>query len=405
MSPTLDYVVKNNTESTFQLKAIYDSPVSESVVQTNNYTNSYTYSLEVSNELGKQDIVHAIEDYPDTVDNPSTKAVIKYVLLIACILFVISIGLFLIIRKNKIGKLFIFIGIIGILTPIIVYAYKTFNLKIKANVTITKPVQLLCKKATTLHTEECTATDSNKYCSGAGYVSGNKGTTITYGTIPNGTPKSGDAYDCDVNNDGVYDSNTERFYYLTNIDDNKVSLIYYNNVNNGQKYQYDDVQEAWHGPRVAYQDLPSLTEWSNPLIIAPGTRQIQSESYNSPYLPSWDNGNQHLLESFTYTNKAARLLTIKETHNACGVGNLYSSPDVPYGTLDNCLYLFENLPNFLNGQTSSDYDGYWLETPDYGSSDFADWVFAEKRVLSRSMVLNTYKVRPVIEVNKSYIEQ
>ena len=62
--------------------------------------------------------------------------------------------------------------------------------------------KVICKRATTLHTEECTQTDATNYCSGAGYTtSGSKGTTtITYGNLgTTGVLTSGDAFDCDVN--------------------------------------------------------------------------------------------------------------------------------------------------------------------------------------------------------------
>ena len=96
--------------------------------------------------------------------------------------------------------------------------------------------KIICKRATALHTEECTQTDSQYYCSGAGYTaSGSKGTsTITYGNLgTSGILKTGDAFDCDVNDDGVYDSSVERFYYVTDINGTTAVLIYYNNVNAG----------------------------------------------------------------------------------------------------------------------------------------------------------------------------
>ena len=82
----------------------------------------------------------------------------------------------------------------------------------------------VCRRATTLHTAKCT--DSS-----AGCYSGNSvGSTITYGSKgTSGSLSSGDAFDCDVNNDGVYDEDTERFYYVTSNGDNAV-LIYYSNV-------------------------------------------------------------------------------------------------------------------------------------------------------------------------------
>ena len=70
-----------------------------------------------------------------------------------------------------------------------------------------------CKRATSLHTEECLGV----YCSGMGYkLDGSKGTTtITYGSLElSGTLTTGDTFDCDVNGDGVYNSETEIFIIL-----------------------------------------------------------------------------------------------------------------------------------------------------------------------------------------------
>ena len=93
----------------------------------------------------------------------------------------------------------------------------------------------ICKRATVLHTEEC----KGQYCANAGYkVGGSYGTTtITYGSLGvSGSLVSGDAFDCDVNGDGVYDSETERFYYVTDMEENSnvAALIYYNNVSEGK---------------------------------------------------------------------------------------------------------------------------------------------------------------------------
>lgn len=69
----------------------------------------------------------------------------------------------------------------------------------------------------------------------------------------------GDAFDCDVNNDGVYDSATERFYYIGNLSTNssRAVLIYYNNTNsNGdasanQTATYNTGNNIKSGPTVA----------------------------------------------------------------------------------------------------------------------------------------------------------
>ena len=133
--------------------------------------------------------------------------------------------------------------------------------------------KIICKRATTLHTEKCTQTDDSMFCSGAGYTtSGSKGTsTITYGNLgTSGTLTTGDSFDCDVNGDGEYNPGTERFYYVSDyyntstksFEKDTAVLIYYNNVsagspNNNTTYAYDSSGENWHGPRTAISQLPT----------------------------------------------------------------------------------------------------------------------------------------------------
>ena len=132
--------------------------------------------------------------------------------------------------------------------------------------------KIVCKKAKkgTLHTEKCTQTDETEYCSGSKDY--NTGDTITYGTIPQGKLKSGDAFDCDVNGDGKYNSDTERFYYVTDMDDNTAVLIYYNNVSKGKPsdsttYAYDKSGKNNNGPVTAIEQLPSISNWENISLI------------------------------------------------------------------------------------------------------------------------------------------
>ena len=134
--------------------------------------------------------------------------------------------------------------------------------------------KIICKRATVLHTEECTWDDTTYCCSGAGYK---KGENITYGNLgTSGTLTSGDAFDCDVNGDGVYDSETERFYYVSDyyntstksFENNTAVLIYYNNISSGNPrtnstYAYDSSNENWYGPRSLIAHLPTTNQWSN----------------------------------------------------------------------------------------------------------------------------------------------
>ncbi len=256
---------------------------------------------------------------------------------------------------------------------------------------------IVCKgaKKETLHTEKCEQTDSTYYCSGAGFA----GKTITYGTVPEKELKSGDAFDCDVNGDGTYDENTERFYYVTDKDDNTAVLIYYNNVSKGQPsknatYAYDTSKENWHGPRTAIEQLPSTSEWRN-VSLTSSVRNIVTE--NGTKITTGGT----LPDSFSYAGKAARLLTIQEVRKATGISNI---PTWKVGELDNFNYLLENT-KYSNG--SNAVWSWWLENPRSGSSDNAWNVSGRSRYVHSDGTVSYaggFGVRPVIEVPKSNIE-
>ena len=186
---------------------------------------------------------------------------------------------------------------------------------------------IICKKADekTLHTEKCEQPeDSSHYCSDAGLT----GQTITYGTISNGKLKSGDAFDCDVNGDGKYNSDTERFYYVSDyyntrtkeFESDTAVLIYYSNVENGKPSNsklvaYDISGENYHGPRTAIEELPSTSEWKN-VSLKNTSRSISAISSNGDATNVTTGGP--LPNSYSYLGKAARLLTIEEISKAIG---------------------------------------------------------------------------------------
>ena len=252
---------------------------------------------------------------------------------------------------------------------------------------------IVCKRATKLHTEECTQTDNTYYCSGAGLI----GKTITYGTIPGKELKSGDAFDCDVNGDGEYNSNTERFYYVTDMDDSTAVLIYYNNVENGKPSNsklaaYDSSGENFHGPRTAIEELPSTSEWRN-ISLTSNVRNIVTENGTK----TTTGGT--LPDSFSYAGKAARLLTIQEVRKATGISNI---PTWQVGELDNFNYLFENT-EYSNGNNAA--WAWWLENPRSGNYDNAWNVLGDYRHVNLNTVSHAgdHGVRPAIEVLKSNI--
>ena len=263
----------------------------------------------------------------------------------------------------------------------------------------------ICKRATTLHTATCNRTDSYG-CYGAGYYSGgSKGTTtITYGNLgTGGTLTPGDAFDCDVNQDGDWDAITERFYYVADEGNNAV-LIYYANISNDGTTitapvqttyaYYASTNENWHGPVTAAAQLPGTAQWSNSQIIAPGTRQITAETGAT----STSGGT---IENFTYTNKAARLLTVQELLAGCS--SLSSVGSYITGELDGCNYLMENVGVY---ETTSGTYGYWLESPHASISYLVWYVFGSDRYVVNNVANDTARcgVRPVITVLKSNID-
>ena len=260
---------------------------------------------------------------------------------------------------------------------------------------------IVCKRATKLHTEECVQTDSTYYCSGAGYTeNGSKGTTtITYGNLgTNGELKSGDAFDCDVNGDGKYNQDTERFYYITDMNDSTAILIYYNNVENGKPsnsktYAYDSSGENWHGPVTAIEQLPSTSEWRN-VSLTSSVRNIVTENGTK----TTTGGT--LPDSFSYAGKAARLLTIQEIRKAAGIDEI---PTWQVGELDNFNYLLENT-KYSNDSNAA--WAWWLENSHSGNSADAWNVRGLNRYVNSNVALNArgFGVRPAIEVLKSNIE-
>lgn len=259
----------------------------------------------------------------------------------------------------------------------------------------------LCKRATTLHTEICSQTDSSRFCSGDGYASGD---TITYGNLgTRGTLASGDAFDCDVNGDGTYDATTERFYYVSDMtngvttDSNTAVLIYYNNVSGGvasnsTAYAYDSSKRNNNGPVTALAQLPTTSQWKN-VSLTNTIRAIINESGGN----TTNAGN--LPTAFSYSGYAARLLTAQEVSTGCG----FAVGSLTHGELSSkCKFLMEN--TMYSNSTLATY-GSWLETPFASNSYYAWLVLGDYRYVSNYSVhgASNYGVRPAIEVLKSNI--
>jgi type IV pilus assembly protein PilA len=242
---------------------------------------------------------------------------------------------------------------------------------------------IICKRATTLHTDGT-------------HTFGNK-------SVIERTLKSGDAFDCDVNGDEIFDEKTERFYYVSDyyntstkkFESDTAVLIYYNNVSGGKPnsnatYAYDSSKQNWHGPRTAIKQLPSTDDWKN-IKLKNTTRAIitqkETDSTNGGKLPS----------NFSYSGKAARLLTVQEIREGTGKSSI---PTSKCGELNGYEYLLENTK-----YSTGTRDAYWIENPFSNISGYAYRV-QSCGVLGSTGIDNagSYGVRPAIEVQKSNIE-
>ena len=275
------------------------------------------------------------------------------------------------------------------------YTYTNNNLiikKVTGNIKIYFKMPI-CQRAVTLHQEECLGS----YCKGLGTTIGNK-YIISYGSLGTlGTLESGNAFDCDVNGDGIYDATKERFYYLFDTSSDVALLIYYSNVTLGEPskntYMYDESGENWNGPVSAILQLPTKKQWSNVHLI--NEKRAIINEYGTNKLKD----GHSLPSAFNYENYAARLLSFNELKQLSGI----YIPTWQNGELNNHLYLAENT-NFTTKNTSN-FDGFWLETPRFTPASYAWFFYATARRVhsapaNKDGILG---VRPVIEVYKSDI--
>ena len=272
----------------------------------------------------------------------------------------------------------------------------------------------ICKRATTLHTETCSYTSASPYyCYSDGYYSSGSQstTTITYGTL--GTsgqePTVGDAFDCDVNRDEIWDSITERFYYMSNYYDtqsksfnnNYAVLIYFSNIYHGEvdashSVYWTSNQYLSVGPIEARYYLPTTSQWRDDLLKTRtrnifGVRDVTQSDIMNPYSIS---------SNFSYEGYAARLLTLQELYNGCydGVTDITTSA----GIKSKCQFLLEQ-----TRYSTSSYATYgsWLETIAIIGNNANSDAWQVNGYLSHGTANSTSYVgtRPVIEVAKTDI--
>ena len=254
-----------------------------------------------------------------------------------------------------------------------------------------KPVkEKLCKRATILHTE-------------GSYTFGSLGT--------NGVLTNGDAFDCDVNGDGIYDNETERFYFMSYtynsdtrlFDSEYAAMIYYSNYSSTQgeptttvNVAFDAKGTNYDGPVDAVKELPTREQWPNAPKLYKTKRQIVSNSSETPTkVPHKTLGLVDLPE-FDYSSYAARLPVTMEISRNFGDG----ANDKNYFSTG-IKQLFMEKTKFV----SSSYTyGYWFENVRYISTSYVNRAFymcsgTQKRIGSEDSVSDLYYgVRPVIDV-------
>ena len=275
--------------------------------------------------------------------------------------------------------------------------------------------ELVCKRAKKLHTATCTAwIQPDNYTASTVPIEGCRryengaplyefGETITYGNL--GTPGEyniGDAFDCDVNNDGVFDDETERFYLLRKFDKgyiSTISLIYYSNVSNGepnntQFYVYNEniSDTEYLGPQTALKQLPSSSQWTNKWLnfftYEHLTKLIKSTSDTGVII--------------NYGDKKARLLKAEDMDQCLDDSRIEKKKSA---------FLFENT-NYSNINLDID-TAYWMENVYYSVRDDYSFAYAltaggDGLNIWDNLVNNTnlhFGVRPVIEIYESHIEE
>ena len=288
------------------------------------------------------------------------------------------------------------------------YAYLNTDLTMENSVKLNSYTKnkIVCKKATTLHTETCDRTN-NYGCIAKGYTNG---ATITYGhtdssKLTNGQLTNGQsggyALDCDVSGNGDY----ERFYYVSDLytgtidgvdqfDSDYAVLIYHKNIGTAGA-KYNGVEENWHGPVTLLSSLPTRSTWTNENIgLKSNSRTIYTETGTTPITDE-----SHNIENpFVYTDRVGRLLTTHEIDKA-----VESTTRETPGSLDNAEYLMEDSAYSKTSGCSGGTCNYWLETPYESYSNIAWFVNGYLRDVDYDSVVSPRGVRPAVEILKSSI--
>ena len=221
--------------------------------------------------------------------------------------------------------------------------------------------KIVCKKAVdgTLHEETCAHT-GNYGCRLLGHA---LNSTITYGTIPgNNSPVAGDAYDCDVNDDGTFDDVNERFYFMReNMDTNDTAaLVFHTNFDeNGMCDNSDDRLIYKYTDAKDY--LPGSSLWTNDSLVS-------------------------------FDGKVSRFIDEDDLKEACGDPITYST--VNY--LSSCQFFLEN-SRFQSDSLGR--SGIWIE-----EGEDLQRIHTKSVYVATVAATSSNATRPVIEVPMNSLE-
>ncbi len=238
-------------------------------------------------------------------------------------------------------------------------------------------VKIVCMKetdSTKLHTEKCT---SGASCNTKAHYA--VGADLVYGQISQQTvPALGDAYNCDVNADDVFKSDTERFYFIRKgsiNDEETASLVMYSSIDEDGIME-DEVDPV--GKIYPYTSVPDI------LPVPSGDQTIPDDRIFS---------NPGLIQ---FGSHAARLLDLDDFHAAIGgTGTTYGNDGSSLPSSPNSIFIFEHT-RFQS--TTKGRSGIWLQ-------DIEGQIY---RIQTSSWAINNQSnadaVRPVIEIPYTAIE-
>ena len=222
----------------------------------------------------------------------------------------------------------------------------------------------------------------------------------SYGT-DDVTLSANNAFDCDLNGDGQYN---ERFYYVSDYYDTETgefnhdyAVLAYSGLVSYETYY--NTQANTNGPVTAIDYLPSTAEWSN-VELYKTTRQLRTVNGNSSF--DYSVSGVTNLPTINYDGRAARLLTIQEVNEGCGLnidsGVLTRSQDIN----NKCSFLLEGLSE--KAEEPWDPDIYYEMMYENIIDNSNYYLVLDGDGENFTYQQNSSEIRPVIEVLKSDLD-